>query len=71
MKKEKRQTFTYYGTPSIKEKAAKKAEKEGMSFGELVDGLLFLYGKTKKGSLLPQPKRKTVLTFGSEQYEFK
>lgn len=71
MSSEKRKTFTYYGTPSIREKAIKKAEKEEMSFGELVDGLLMLYNKTKKGSLLKPEKRKTVLIFGAEQYELK
>lgn len=71
MSKEKRKTYTYYGTGSIKEKATKKAEKEGMAFGELVDGLLDLYCKTKKGALLQPQKRKTVLVFGSEQYELK
>lgn len=69
--KEKKQTFTYYGTPSVRNKAAKKAEKEGMAFGEVVDGLLALYTKTKEGSLLQKQQRKTVLVFGAEQYELK
>jgi len=71
MAKEKKKTITYYGTLSVRDKAAQKAEKEGMSFGELVDGLLLLYSKTKKGSLLKPQKRKTVLVFGTEQYEMK
>lgn len=71
MANEKKKTFTYYGTPSVREKAIKKSEKEGMAFGELVDGLLALYCKTKKGSLLQPQKRKTILVYGSEQYELK
>ena len=63
--------MTYYGTPSVQEKAKAKGEKEGMSFGELVDGLLRLYNKTKKGSLLAKQERKTVLVFGNEEYELK
>lgn len=60
---EKKKTFTYYGTPSTRAKAAAKAEKEGMAFGELVDGLLNLYTKTKKGSLLAKQEKKTVIVF--------
>jgi len=70
-KTEKKKTFTYYGTPSVRDRAMKKADKEGMTLGEVVDGLLALYVKTKKGALLQSQKRKTVLVFGSEQYELK
>lgn len=69
--KEAKKTITYYGTPSVRNKAAVKADKEGMTFGELVDGLLLLYTKTKKGSLLAKQPKKTVLVFGNEQFELK
>lgn len=71
MGKDLKKTYTYYGSESIRSKAIKKAEKEGLSFSELVDSLLLLYGKSKKGSLLQTIEKRTVLHFGSEQYEMK
>jgi hypothetical protein len=62
MAKEKKQTFTYTTLPSVKEKAAKKAEKEGYPLSVRIDMFLREYTRTKN---------KTVLQFGSEQYEMK
>lgn len=43
MKREKSQTFTYSGKPSVRKKAIRKASKEGLKFSEVVEALLNEY----------------------------
>lgn len=45
MKREVKKTFTYSGKPSVRKKAARKAEKEGFTFSEKVEQLLEAYNK--------------------------
>jgi len=52
MVKENKKTFTYSGKPSLREKATKKAAKEGLTFSEKVEQLLEGYVSTKNGVLL-------------------
>lgn len=49
MAKEKKATFTYTTLPSVKEKAKKKAEKEGYSISVKIDMMLREY-------IRPRPK---------------
>lgn len=48
MKGEKKRTYTYATLPSVKERAKKKAFKEGVTLSEKVDELLKEYVKPKK-----------------------
>lgn len=49
MIKEVKRTFTYSGKPSLKDKATRKAKKEGRSFSEKIDQLLEEYLKPSNG----------------------
>lgn len=43
MKGEKKQTFTYATLPSVREKASRMADKEGLTLSEKIDELLNVY----------------------------
>lgn len=51
MEKEKKQTYTYTTLPSVKDKAARKAEKEGYPLSVRIDMLLREYVKPKKKAI--------------------
>lgn len=55
---EKKKTFTYATAPTIKERAAKKAQKEGLSLSEKIDEFLRAYVKPVRNHKpkLPLPK---------------
>jgi hypothetical protein len=59
MKGEKKKTYTYTTLPSIKEKAKKKAFKEGMTLSEKIDELLKEYVKKRA----PYPKSNVVYPY--------
>ena len=52
MKGEKKITSTYAVTPSIKEKATRKAQREGLTLSEKIHNLLVEYTKSKKKTSL-------------------
>jgi antitoxin component of RelBE/YafQ-DinJ toxin-antitoxin module len=66
MKGEKKKTFTYATPPTVKDKAAKMAEKEGLTLSEKIDQMLKFYiSRTSKmayfdnmGELLIQESNK-------------
>jgi hypothetical protein len=57
MEKEKKKTFTYATIPSIRERATKKASKNGHSLSEIIDMFLREYVKNKsKIKINPYPQ---------------
>lgn len=51
MKRENKQTYTYATKPSIKGKAEKLAEKEGITLSEKIDEFLVCYTSRKSGDV--------------------
>lgn len=71
-KKEKKETFTYSGRPSVRKKAMRRAVKVGESLSEVIDVLLERYAEMPiEKRVVDKTPLKTVLVFGNEEYELK
>lgn len=70
MKKENKQTYTFSAKPSIRNRAATKAEKSGASLSEIIEALLDRYAPDKRKQKALQEQRELAHDAGMSQSDF-
>jgi hypothetical protein len=71
MKKENKQTYTFSAKPSIRNRAANKAEKSGASLSEVIEALLDRYAPDKRKQKAMQEARELASEAGMSEATFR